>query len=266
MSRSEGRPRGRGWHREADIAVVTGKASSAALTPPLRNRGRALVLRHSPRRLLGNPMLNGLATMLHRAAVRDGRLDSLATTLGVPLFALLLMDVGWHPRRRCWSFPMVNASGDVVGIKLRLPDGCKRDLAGFRAGLFYAQPFPDEGPVLVVEGPTDTAAGLALGFPTVGLPSASRGGWSAAEQELAYLVAGRDVVVIADRDANGTGQAHARRLAARLVLVTSVASVRLVCPDAKDLREWLGRGLTPQHLAGVIAAAPSVGVEVGVRQ
>jgi hypothetical protein len=70
------------------------------------------------------------------AAVRPERLGALALSLGVSVESLGRLAVGWLPSRRAWSFPMRDAAGTVVGIRLRFPSGRKLSAKGGREGLF----------------------------------------------------------------------------------------------------------------------------------
>ncbi len=101
-------------------------------------------------------------------------------------------------------------------------------------------------PLFIVEGQTDTAAGIGLGLDMIGRPSANGGG-----DILAELLCGRHVCIIAENDARA-GRYGAESIAARIA--TDCASVRIMFPPAgvKDLREWVRGGATR---ADVIAAA-----------
>lgn len=107
-------------------------------------------------------------------------------------------------------------------------------------------------PVLVVEGQSDVAAALDLGFVGVGKPSA--GGGLAL---LAELLVGRDAVIVGENDA-GPG---------RLGMEKTFEALRRVCtklvkimppPTIKDLRAWKIAGLTaPQLIATIQAGDPT---------
>lgn len=113
---------------------------------------------------------------------------------------------------------------------------------------------PSPHPILIVEGPTDVAAALSLGFEAVGKPS-NTGGIAA----LLKLVHGRPVAIIGenDRKADGTWPG-------KTGMEKTFEAVRGVCPsavkvlppaDAKDLRNWRYQyGLTTDGLLDAIAA------------
>ncbi len=112
-----------------------------------------------------------------RQAVRPEALGKLAVALGVSSDSLTRLGVGWSAKHRAWTFPMSNAAGDVLGIRLRLSNGKKISVKGGHEGLFIPEGIDAHGLLLIAEGPTDTAALLDLGFSAVGRPSCSGGVW-----------------------------------------------------------------------------------------
>jgi len=97
---------------------------------------------------------------------------------------------------------------------------------------------PSNQPILIVEGATDTAAALDLGFVAVGRPS-----HSGCLDKLPALVAGRSVIIVGDNDA-GVGREGMEKTFE--ILQPHVKSaVKLLPPEGvKDLRQWVGQGLT----------------------
>ena len=72
----------------------------------------------------GKPDLDKLAgeyRIFGAATALASPFRKLATALGVSIGSLMRLGVGWSPKHRAWSFPMSNAAGDTVGIRLRLP-------------------------------------------------------------------------------------------------------------------------------------------------
>jgi hypothetical protein len=62
----------------------------------------------------------------YRAALDPDRLTSFARSLGLLADSLAALGVGWSADHLAWSFPMTDpATGRVVGIRLRAPDGAK---------------------------------------------------------------------------------------------------------------------------------------------
>jgi hypothetical protein len=183
----------------------------------------------------------------YRLDATPQRLAALAQSLGVPDWALLAFRLGWSGR--AWSFPMFDSSGKVVGIRLRTGNGRKFSQRGGREGVFVPAGFPHGGDLLFPEGPTDSAAALALGFDCVGRPSCTGG-----RRYCVALAHGRDCVVVADADE--PGQRGAQQLAA--AILPAARSVRIFTPPAKDLRQWVVDGATRADLLAGIAQTPTI--------
>jgi hypothetical protein len=178
-------------------------------------------------------------------------LQDLAFRLGVTAQSLTSLGIGWCSKKRAWSFPMLDAKGQVIGIRLRAASGQKFAISGSRQGLFYSRAALADGRWIITEGPTDCAAAIDLGFPSVGLPSAG-----AAIPMLTRLVSiyrPQSVITVADNDSTGLHGMLATAAALRL----HVRDVRLVRPPEriKDLREWRQRGLTIEGLSIAIDIA-----------
>lgn len=118
----------------------------------------------------------------------------------------------------------------------------------FKSPSHLSSPLPEsDDPVLVVEGASDVAVALDLGFIAVGRPSA-QGGLG----QLVRLLHGRNVVIIGENDA-GAGEAGMEKVFA--LLRSEVPSVVKVRPPAevKDLRDWYRQGLVRTRLLRAIA-------------
>ena len=163
--------------------------------------------------------------------------------------------------RRAWSFPMRDASGDVVGIRLRRRDGRKFAVKGGRDGLFIPTDLPKGDPLLIAEGPTDTAALLDLGLSVIGRPNCLGG--SGLIVQLLKRRASREVAIVADGDA--AGRRGAENLASILALY--IPDVRIVAPPAgvKDARQWKQAGVTHGDVQAAIDAAPVKKLTVHVK-
>lgn len=181
-------------------------------------------------------------------------LDQFAKQLGVTAASLERLGVGWTGS--CWSFPMRSADGSIRGIRLRRPNGRKFAVKGGREGLFIPRGLAGTGPLLLPEGPTDTAAALDLGFDAVGRPSCSTGHRLA--RAFVRLHRPAQIAVVADGDA--PGQAGAATLARSLAAYCR--DVRVITPPAKDLREWLRSGATPKDVQQAMEAARSVFISI----
>lgn len=217
------RPNAGGWiHRREGAA-----SRSVSIFRPLPSIGR-------------RADLDSLASRW-RANLTASRLRQFAEHLGVAAGGLVALGLGWTGS--AWSFPMRNAERQVVGVRLRAPGGRKFAVRGGREGCFLAERTA-QGLLLFPEGATDAAALLGLDFDVVGRPSCSGG-----VRECVALGRARQCVVFADDDHAG------RHGAAALVrsLLPVAASVRLVVPPAKDVRDWVRAGATRIHVEESIA-------------
>ena len=189
----------------------------------------------------------------YQTAVHPARLQRLADTLGVSVASLHRENIGWAHDHGAWAFPMQDAAGAVVGIRLRLDSGRKFSVAGGHEGLFIPSDLPIGGELLICEGPTDTAAMLDLGFAAVGRPSCMGG-----VRLLVALVQARkpaSVVILADGDT--PGQRGAETLGS--VLCVYSRRVRIIAPPAgvKDARAWKHAGATNLDVRAAIDFAPT---------
>jgi hypothetical protein len=177
---------------------------------------------------------------------------ALAALLGLPEHALSLLPlVGFSPKgfhegyydQSCFTFPQTDAAGALSGIVCRYTDGTKKLMSGSHAGLYLPAGWRDRpGPVLAVEGPTCTLAGIALGLAVVGRPS-NAGGVDLLAQLLRDLPAERPVIVMGEYDPNEKGGwpglEGARKTAAGLADKLGRNTSWCLPPDkAKDVRAW----------------------------
>jgi len=185
-------------------------------------------------------------------AVDSAALQALADSLGLSTGSLRRLRIGRDLRRRAWTFPMVNSAGQVVGIRLRFPNGRKLAVTGGHEGLFIPDGLDYAGPLIMAEGPTDCAALLDMEFSVIGRPSCSGGVRHCIEVARAYWPV--DVVVMADGDQ--PGQRGAESLASALLAVAR--SVRVIWPPQglKDGRAWRQAGATRVDVERAIEAAP----------
>lgn len=189
-------------------------------------------------------------------------LQDLADNLGVSTESLNALGV--VRVNDAWKYPERDAQAEVTGHNRRYDDGTKKATQGSKRGLCFApgdsRPLdplagssPD-APVLIVEGMTDTAAGIDLDFDVVGRSMASPG-----QAEMAWLVelmANLHVVVMAENDASGAGKTGAEKTAT--ALAGKAASVKIIYPpsDVKDLRVWVAEhGASKAELQAAIRGA-----------
>ena len=137
-----------------------------------------------------------------------------------------------------------------AAICIRVSKGSKKAVRGGNSWLHILKPTGDvrsnatlleasKYPVIIVEGMTDTAAAMDLGFVAVGRPNANSG-----LMELADLVRGRKVIIVGENDLKPDGSCPGREgmLATAQVLRRSCPDVLKLMPptDCKDLRAWIG--------------------------
>jgi 5S rRNA maturation endonuclease (ribonuclease M5) len=208
----------------------------------------------------GPPLDLGLLSASFRKALDGDQLQKLARSLGLTVNSLTALGIGWSAHHRAWSFPMTDAAGNVLGIRLRRPNGFKFSVAGGRDGLFLPaspmisnSPMITNGRLLVCEGATDTAALLDLGFcGVVGRPNCAGG--VRLLVDLVQKWQPKEVVIIADADE--PGRRGADYLAS--VLTAYVAALLTIrTPDGiKDVRAWLQAGATHHDVEHRIRTAP----------
>jgi len=179
-----------------------------------------------------------------------------AQRLGVAFPSLHRLRTGWAPQaelqaintpcnaRGCWAYPMrlemVDGNpGQVVGVRLRPDHGKKYSVTGSREGLFYAHDHDLTRGAVIVEGASDCAALLDLGFQAIGRPHC-RGG----VVPCIRMCRDRETVVIGDFDKpDKLGRCAGQEGAKALVeaLKPGCRSVRLCWPPEgfKDVREWI---------------------------
>lgn len=217
-----------------------------------RPRTRSIII---PLRAVARDLGGLAAEYTHRA--QPAAVVRFAAHLGVSAISLERLGIGWDGRT--WSFPMSDAGGFVRGIRLRTPSGRKFAVGGSKEGLFIPAGLGGQDPLLICEGPTDTAAALSLRFDAVGRPS----GRSGVRLVVEYVKRHRppSVVVVADTDR--TGLRGASSLAS--VLACYCRDVRVIEPWAKDLRAWLQAGATPADVNDAIAHAEPVRVHLRAR-
>ena len=179
-----------------------------------------------------------------RSSTSTARLITLAESLGVDPIALDLLTVSWAKEHDAWSFPMRDASGNLIGVRLRSPMGDKWAVKGSKNGLFTAT-MTAKPTLFVCEGATDAAAMLTMGFFAIGRPNCSANPEMIVDFVRHNRV--RRVVIIPDNDEHGAGQIGANELQAML----RVPSLQWM-PSTKDVREFLKAGGDAELITGTI--------------
>jgi len=204
-------------------------------------------------------------------AIVPQRLESFAIAMGLTVDSMKRLGIGWAgfndlvrvgtpARSSCWTFPMRNSAGDVLGIRLRAPDGFKFSATGGTEGLFIPAGLSTGSTLIIAEGPTDTAALLDMGANAVGRPSCKGGVRLLVDLVRRYSPS--RVVIAADLDA--VGQEGATTLAN--ALSAYVTDLRAILPPegVKDVRAWRMAGATAADLDALIDAAETWHVEVDI--
>lgn len=174
------------------------------------------------------------------------RIVRLSTQLGVTVDSLRRLGAKWSVRYDAWAFPMFNADRKVVGIRYRKEDGDKFSMKGGNEGLFLPSGDPART-IYMPEGPTDTAALLAIGLFAIGRPNNSNG--SSMVKSLLVKLRPAELVIVSDRDA--AGRDGATRFASALRWTCRIISP----PRHKDVREWVNAGATAAAIECVAKSA-----------
>lgn len=162
-------------------------------------------------------------------------------SLELPAYILKWLGTAWSEQRKAFAFPMYDATchngSKPIGIRLRTEDGKKFAVTGSSSGIFYPygatkelSPFER---LYICEGPTDTAAALAMGCFAIGR-AACRGGEEYVLSVLEQLCPD-DVVIVTDNDSPGV-------VGAKDLLRHIKQPTRLLTPPSKDLRSFRQNG------------------------
>ena len=172
-------------------------------------------------------------------------LGSLANTLDVSVDALERLQVGWNDQRRAFSFPMRDVDGKPCGIRYRSYSGAKFSETHSREGLFFQPTDLLPNYLVIVEGASDAAATMDLGFASVIGRANCRGNVEQIEN-LCRRLKPRSVVIIPDADFVGVQGANQLRLRIErqlisvkaLVLPSGIMDVRACVQETKNA-DWL---------------------------
>lgn len=171
-------------------------------------------------------------------------LDGLGMSLGVDTDALRAIGCAWAPPHSAWSFPMKDATGKVIGIRLRNEDGHKWAVKGSKSGLFIpSEHHVSDGTLHLVEGVTDLAAAMTIGLYAIGRAACL--GQENLILDFIRMQKVRRLVILADLDDPGI------RGARKLQDMLPIPSVMTLLP-AKDVREFVNNGGTPNMIQSIV--------------
>lgn len=170
-----------------------------------------------------------------------------AKSLGVRATRLASLGIAWSHKHRAWAFPMRDAFGETVGVRLRSETGAKWSITGSKQGIFAPASFDSPKPALaiILEGPTDTAAALSLGFAAIGRPSCNSGN----EIVKTWLKCNNiyKAIIVADNDDKlivGVRRYPGLLGASNLKRALDKTRTVIWLPQAKDFRQMVQLGAT----------------------
>jgi hypothetical protein len=159
----------------------------------------AQTIKHTPAPVIAEPQIDFDAMFQKWLNETDHyHLDGFAMSLGVDTDALFSLGCAWTGK--AWAFPMRDAGSKITGIRLRTDDGQKYAVKGSKQGLFI----PDteaQSTLYILEGVTDAAAALTIGFYAIGRPSCLGCEDMTAKFIRKHKI--RRAVVVSDNDAPG---------------------------------------------------------------
>lgn len=170
-------------------------------------------------------------------------LSAFARDLGVTRASLERLGCVWCAGQSCWAFPMRNAKGEPIGIRLRSRTR-KYSVCGSRTGLFFDPGAKASRVAWLTEGPTDTAAVLSIAPNALVVGRSDllsawktlRAALSRLGVEEANICVDNELEKVGRRD--NPGRAGSMRLAEALGIPCRFISV----PGFKDIREYVRDG------------------------
>lgn len=169
-------------------------------------------------------------------AIKPDSVGWLSRNLGVSVDSLLRLRVGWKIDRQSFTFPMREPNGNVCGIRYRTYDGTKFSELGSRDGMFFRPDDLRDDYLIVVEGASDTAAMMDLGFYSVVGRAACRAN---TEQIVTLLRRKRPKRIIIIPDNDDPGRTGAEALRVNIELAGGIAKVLTLPDGVKDVRQAL---------------------------
>ncbi len=167
-----------------------------------------------------SPELTAMAEAMSKN-MRPHWVEKAAAMLGVSSESLVKLQVGWSAEHRAMSFPMRDAAGGVIGIRLRCPQTARKWAVPGSKRRFVLRKRPlRHWPICksVCHRRPDRHRGpVVSGLNVIGVPSA--GGSAAMLAKIIRRLSPTDVVVVADSDDAGKGRSQS---IGRHIIVDSV--------------------------------------------
>lgn len=181
-------------------------------------------------------------------------LATFARDLGVTRASLERIGCVWCAGQSCWAFPMRNAKGDPIGIRLRSTSR-KFSVSGSRSGLFFDPGAKTTRVAWLTEGPTDTAAVLSIA------PSALVVGrsdllsaWKPLRSALSRLgVEAVNICVDMEMEKPGRTDSPGRDGSVRLAKALGLPARFVSVPGFKDIRDFVRQGGRMESLRRILA-------------
>lgn len=172
-----------------------------------------------------------------RRSLRPDIRGWLSDELGISIESIEAFQVGYHPNKNVFSFPMRRPNDSISGIRYRTHGGGKFSETGGKEGLFFVTKQLTKDYLIIVEGSTDAMAIFDLNFRSVIGRSNCRGN-VAQIQTLCRRLKPRTVVIVPDNDepgVDGAKQLQSLLLNSQiLTLPSGIKDVRQCVQDAND--------------------------------
>jgi len=185
------------------------------------------------------------------ASLREDSINRLVSDFGVSVESLRRLGVGFDIY--AYTFPMRSPDNRIVGMRKRVYDYASQKHSAIvsQLGLFIPKDVTPTNLGLICEGETDTAAGLTLGFESIGIPGAG----NCLRQVVEYVGLSPMACPCILADADKAGQDSATALADALTAAGIPCCILTPPEPHKDLRDWLkDGGLTANQLQQAIDA------------
>ena len=159
-------------------------------------------------------------------------LPKLAAEWNVNISTLRNLFIGWDGE--AYNIAMRNGNFEVIGIHRRFPDGTKCAVSGSKNGLFYSICKVIQPELIIVEGASDCATILDMGFYAIGRPNCS-GGKEYIKEFIENNPVIKKVLIIGENDA--AGMEGSKKL--KKYIKNLIYTILCLPPQYyNDVREW----------------------------